>query len=284
MVICRYNDHILILYNKNIYEEKENLNYKTTIKSFFYLYTKTGDYMKVYLEYIFLINLLLDLMILFGTKRLLKRNISNYRLLLGSIFGSLSTFIVYIKILIIPIKIILGIGIILITFGKKNFLENTFYFYLISIILGGIIYLFDIKDNIIFYNIILIIGSPILIYLIVKELLHLKNNISNNYQVDIYLKNKKYSLTGFIDTGNRLTSPIKKESVILVNLKINSNKIIYVPYKALNTSGIIPCIRPDKVIINKKIFNNCLIGLAKDKFIINGLDCILPNKFKEELW
>ena len=239
--------------------------------------------MKVYLEYIFLINLLLDLMILFGTKRLLKRNISNYRLLLGSIFGSLSTFIVYIKILIIPIKIILGIGIILITFGKKNFLENTFYFYLISIILGGIIYLFDIKDNIIFYNIILIIGSPILIYLIVKELLHLKNNISNNYQVDIYLKNKKYSLTGFIDTGNRLTSPIKKESVILVNLKINSNKIIYVPYKALNTSGIIPCIRPDKVIINKKIFNNCLIGLAKDKFIINGLDCILPNKFKEEL-
>lgn len=90
-------------------------------------------------------------------------------------------------------------------------------------------------------------------------------------------------MEGFIDTGNRLVSPIKKEPVILVNLKLSVKKIIYVPYKALNTQGIISCIRPDKVIIGNKEFNHCLVGLAKDKFTIDGVSCILPNKFKEEL-
>jgi len=115
-------------------------------------------------------------------------------------------------------------------------------------------------------------------------------NIFNKYNKDKaimlenYIKNKLYSLEGFVDTGNRLTSLIKKEPVILVNLKIPSKKIIYVPYKALNTEGVISCIRPDKVIVGNKEFNHCLIGLAKDKFNIDGSNCILPNKFKEELW
>ena len=90
-------------------------------------------------------------------------------------------------------------------------------------------------------------------------------------------------MEGFVDTGNKLESPISKKSVILVNLKINTNKLIYIPYKALNTSGVIPCIRPDKVIVNDKIIDNCLIGLSKDKFELNGCNCILPNKIKEDL-
>ena len=75
----------------------------------------------------------------------------------------------------------------------------------------------------------------------------------------------------------------KNTGVILVNLKINSNKLIYIPYKALNTQGIIPCIKPDKVLINEYEVNNCLIGLAKDKFNIGDCNCILPNSIKEDL-
>ena len=243
--------------------------------------------MKMYLEFIFIINFLLDFMILYGTKRILKLNKPNYRLIIGSLVGSLTTFLLFINLnslFLMISKLILSFLIIIVTFGLKDILTNLLYFYLISIILGGTFYLFDLNSNYYFNLIILITLSPIITFLLIKEFLSYKNNYTNKYKVTIYIKNKEYKLEGFIDTGNRLISPIKKEPVILVNLKINCQKIIYVPYKALNTSGIISCIRPDKVYINDKEFNNCLIGLAKDKFALSGVNCILPNKFKEELW
>ena len=207
--------------------------------------------MKIYFEFIFIINYLLDFMILYGTKRLLKINKSIINIFLGSLIGSLTTFILFIKI-------------------------NTISLLLIKILL-------DLNKNYYFQILITIIITPIIIIILIKELAKLKEINTNKYLVDIYINRKKYHLEGFIDTGNRLTSPIKKEAIILVNLKINTNKIIYVPYKALNTKGIIPCIKPDKLIINNKEYNNYLIGLAKDKFSINGLNCILPYKLKEDL-
>ena len=215
--------------------------------------------MKIYIELVFIVNFLLDFIILYGTKKLLKLNKSNKRLLLASIIGSLSTIIIFLKIT----------NIILI---------NTFYFYLISIIVGGTIYLFDLNKNLYFNYLILIILSPIIIYLLIKELNKHRLNINDKYLVEITISKKKYKLEGFIDTGNRLSSPIKKEPVILVNLKINYNKVIYIPYKALNTEGIIPCIKPDKIMINNKQIKNYLVGLATDKFTIDNVNCILPNK------
>lgn len=242
--------------------------------------------MKVYLEFIFIINYLLDYMILYGTKKILKINTNLIRIYLGSLVGSLSTFLLFIKISNLNLflsKIIISTIMILISFKKNNFLRNIFYFYIISIILGGFIYLIDLNSNYYIQLTLIVIIAPIIIYILTKEIKKYKEIIKNKYFVEIKYKNKTYKLEGFIDTGNRLISPIKKESVILVNLKINSKELIYVPYKALNTSGIIPCIKPDKVTVEDKEISNCLVGLAKDKFKINGLNCILPNKLKEEL-
>lgn len=242
--------------------------------------------MKIYLETIFIINFLLDFMILYGTKKILKINKSIWRLLIGGGIGSLTTFLLLIEIdslVLFFLKIIMSFLIILVAFGKRNLLHNLSYFYLISIILGGSIYLLDLNDNYYFNYLILLAGSLIIIVLLVKEFINYKNVYVNKYEVSIYIKNKLYKLEGFVDTGNRLISPIKKEPVILVNLKLNPENVIYVPFKALNNSGIISCIRPDKVVVADKEFKKCLIGLARDKFNLNGLDCILPNQFKEEL-
>lgn len=242
--------------------------------------------MKIYIELVFIVNFLLDFIILYGTKKLLKLNKSNKRLLLASIIGSLSTIIIFLKItniILIILKILLSLILIIVSFGKSNIIVNTFYFYLISIIVGGTIYLFDLNKNLYFNYLILIILSPIIICLLIKELNKHRLNINDKYLVEITISKKKYKLEGFIDTGNRLSSPIKKEPVILVNLKINYNKVIYIPYKALNTEGIIPCIKPDKIMINNKQIKNYLVGLATDKFTIDNVNCILPNKLKEDL-
>ena len=235
--------------------------------------------MKIYYEEVFILNYLLDFMILYGTKRILKRNNKIIRIIIGSIMGSFTTFLLFINIssfILFLFKIIISILLVIITFGFKNIIKNTIYFYLISIVLGGFCYLFEINNN--FF---LVLSSFIVIGILIKEFLSYKEIYSNKYLVTIIMGKKKYKLEGFIDTGNRLVDPISKKSVLLCNLNIESRNIIYVPYKALNTSGVIKCIKPDKIIINDREFD-CLVGISKDKFTIDE-DCILPNKLKEEL-
>ena len=242
--------------------------------------------MKIYYESVFFLNFLLDFMILYGTKRLLKISKKNIRLILGAMVGSLTTFLLLFKIsnnLLFILKIILSVAIILISFGFNNFFKNIFYFYVISIILGGCFYLFDLPDNYFLRSLFLLVGSSIFIFFFLREEMQYKEKIANRYVVRIHYQKKWYDLEGFIDTGNQLLSPLKKESVILVNLSLPLNNVIYVPYKTLNTHGVVPCVRPDKVIINNKEFSHCLIGLAKEKISSAGCNCVLPNCFKEEL-
>ena len=248
------------------------------------MYLNTGDNMKVYLDSLLILNLFIDYFILYGTKKLLKRKTSIKRLILGSIIGSITTFTVFLKLTslkLLIIKLILSIFIILVTFGKRNFLENIFYFYIISIIIGGLLYLINIKLN--YLSLLLIV--PIIINIYIKKTKEYKLNIKNNYIVEIILKDKVYKLEGMIDTGNHLEDPYKKRGIILVNINVDYTKYkyLFVPYHALNYNGLIPCIKPDKIIIDNKVINNYLIGISKDKFNLNGSECILPNKIQEDL-
>ena len=235
--------------------------------------------MNVYVEEVFILNFLLDFMILYGTKRILKRNNKLIRVVIGSIIGSFTTFLLFINInsfILLILKLLISIILIIIVFGFRNIIKNIIYFYLLSIIIGGSAYLLNI-NNVFF----LIISSFIVISILIKEFLSYKEIFINKYLVTIIINKKKYLLEGFIDTGNRLVDPISKKSIVLVNLNIDSDRFIYVPYKALNCNGIIKCIKPDKVLINDHVFD-CLIGISKDKFNIEE-NCILPNKLKEEL-
>jgi len=236
--------------------------------------------MNIYIEEVFILNFLLDFMILYGTKRILKRNNKLIRIVISSIIGSFTTFILFINInsfILFLLKIIISIILIIIAFGFRNIIKNISYFYILSIIIGGSSYLLNINNHLL-----LIIFSFIVIFMVFKELITYRNIFSNKYLVKVLYKGKIYELEGFIDTGNRLRDYISKNYIILTNLNIKTNKLLYVPFKALNSSGIIPCIKPDKVIINNKEFNNFLIGLAKDKFNLDE-NCILPNILKEEL-
>ena len=235
--------------------------------------------MNIYYEEVFILNFLLDFMILYGTKRILKRNNKIIRVVIGSIIGSFTTFLLFIDIsnlLLLFFKIIFSFILIIIVFGFRNIFKNIMYFYLLSIIIGGSAYLFNINNK--FF---LVLSSFIVIGILIKEFLSYKEIYSNKYLVTIVIDKKKYKLEGFIDTGNRLIDPISKKSVVLVNLNIDSKRFIYVPYKALNCDGIIKCIKPDKIIVGDREID-CLVGISKDKFNLEE-NCILPNKLKEEL-
>ena len=264
------------------------------------MYDNHGDIMKIYLDLVFIVNFLVDFILLFSVKQILKKVTSLKRLLLGSITGSLSLIFIFLNLNSLELflyKIIISILIILITFGPKDFKRNITYFYILSIILGGTLYLLDItitykNTNLIYIKnsyflnfLLIIIVSPIIIYLYVKEHKNYKLTITNKYQVEIEINKEKHILEAILDTGNTLIDPYKKRPIILIDKEINYKRKhpIYVPYKALNTTGVIKCILPDKVLINNIEFKNCLIGLSTDKFSLNGATCILPNNFKEDL-
>ena len=201
------------------------------------------------------------------------------------------------------IKVLISIFMVLIAFGYKDikyFGNNLFYLYTSSIILGGFLYFLNLQfsyknEGLIFYfdglsiNVIaLIVLSPIIIYAYVKQGLLLKNTYSNYYNVDIYLKNGRViETTAFLDTGNKLEDPYKKRPIILINkdlIKIDyeKEKMVLVPYDAINHHGLLKCLIPDKIFIQGVGFrSNFLIGLSNEKILIDGVDCIIHSKLIE---
>lgn len=254
--------------------------------------------MKIYIDLVLIINFFIDFLLLYAISKILKKIVKLKRLLLGSFIGSLSVIFIFFNLNSLELtiyKIILSMLIIISTFGLREFKKTMFYFYLLSIILGGTLHLINSITNInMFYSkvnnpylfnfIVLIISIPLIITIYLKEHKDLKINISNKYIIEIEVNNNRYNLEAILDTGNTLKDPYNNKPIILIDKELEHKKnVIYVPYKALNTEGIIKCFTPDKIIINNKEFKNCLIGISKDKFSLSGVSCILPNKFKEDL-
>lgn len=260
--------------------------------------------MKIYVDLVLFLNFFFDLVLLTGVDILLKRKIKIRRLLLGSIIGSLTIFFLFIKMNTITffiLKIFISILMTISTFGYKNreyFFKNITYLYLLSIILGGGLYLLNIsfsyenKGLIFFHNglginiILIIVISPLIVTWYIKKSKSYHSSITNYFEVKIVLNNNEYNLNGYLDTGNRLKDPYFHRSIILVDKKElfnKNNKYIYVPYKALNSSGLIRCVKVDEIVINRQVFKNILIGESKDKINIDNINCLLPGKLKEEL-
>ena len=255
-------------------------------------YNILGDTMIVYLDLVFFINLIMDFYILSGVKFLLKLQTKIYRIILGSLTGSLSIILLFFKLNTLEFnlyKILISLLMIYITFGKNKFFNKLFYLYIISIVLGGSLYLindsFGYKvDSFIFINngysiniIILLLISPITIFLYIKEFMSFKRKINTIYNVIIKLKNKTINIEGFLDTGNKLIDPYFKRPIILLNKKyINVTKynVIYVPFSSLNNNGLLKCIIPEYILIDNKKYDKCLIGISENL----SFDCILNER------
>lgn len=262
--------------------------------------------MKVYLDMIFLLNFAFDFLLLTSTSIILRRNAKFYRLILGGVVGGISIFTLFMRINSLELfilKIIISILMILTSFGFKDIrytLKNLYYLYTASILLGGFLYFLNVQfsykhEGLVFYHdglsvnfIVLIVTSPIIIFTYIKQALNLKNNYSNYYKVDIYLKDGTIkNFSAFLDTGNKLYDPYKKRPIILVyskDLKFDYNleNTLLVPYDGINSHGLLKCIIPDKInIIGVGVRTDVLIGISNEKIDIDGINCILHTKLLE---
>ncbi len=239
--------------------------------------------MKMYIDLFFIFNFIIDFIITLSVSIILKRKSSYIRMILSSLLGGVSSLILFTSLNKILIEIISIVLMVVISFGYKGIryvIKNILYMYILSTLLGGIIYLFNIKvSNNVFlsYLIIIIIAIEVMV-LYIKENKKMKNIYNNYYKVDIYFKsNDKLSLIGFVDTGNNLYDPYKKRPIILISNKYYRNdNFILVPYHTLSGNGLLKCIKPDIIFIEGIGYKgNVLVGFSDSPNLIDGIDVIL---------
>lgn len=262
--------------------------------------------MVIYIDLVFLINFILDFLLLLTVNITLKRYSRIYKLILGALFGSISLLSLFISLNSITlsiIKLLMGLIMSLISFGYKNIkytFYNVLYLYMTSIILGGFLYYlkntFSYKNNglVFIYEglsinyLVLLLIAPFSLFIFIKSIKVLKEIKNYYYKVNIIFDDDSLVLTGFLDTGNKLRDPITNKPIILINRKslkgdFKIRSPMYVPYNSLNNHGLLEVIKPNKIVINNFVLNNYLVGLSDTNFKLNGIDCLLNYKILEDI-
>lgn len=242
----------------------------------------------MYIEVIIIFNIYIDFLVLLLTSILIKQKIPLKKLLFISLISGLSSIILFLNITIIELLIIsflISILIIKLTFKRMKAL---LYFYLNSILIGGIIFLVNnfIKLSTLDNYLVLTLITPIILIIYKKKIKDLKENYNLNYQIKLKYKGKKITLNSFLDTGNNLTDPYFNKPVILVNEDIiKSDKYFYIPYSTITEDGIIKAIHINEIeIIGFKKVKDVIIGLLPKRLQINNIDCLLNKRIMEEIW
>ncbi|MCI9233466.1 MAG: hypothetical protein HFH08_02565 [Bacilli bacterium] len=263
--------------------------------------------MKIYLDLIMILNFLFDFFLLMGVSIILRRNVSINRLLKGAFFGGLSILFLFLNVNsfeLFLLKIMISIIMVILTFGFRDIrytFKNLFYLYSASMILGGFLYYLNVEfsykqEGIVFYHnglsinyIVLLMVSPIILFIYVKQGIYLKNNYSNYYQIDLFFdKNRVLHCNGFLDSGNHLVEPYGHKPIILIDHRkfiydINEFKMILVPMTTASGTTLLECIHvPVIEIKGVGRRENVLLGIMKQNITIDGIDVLLHTKIMEE--
>lgn len=240
--------------------------------------------MLIYVDLLFILNLWIDFLLLITTNLILNYKISYKKVLFASLIGAFSTFSIVInnKLILFIIKIVIAIimQIIVNSYkGIKTLIENVFYFYLVSIILAGTLYLLKLDKMSMKYNyLLLLVVTPIILYINHKKIKKLDNYYKEIYSVTVIYRNKKYIFNAFLDTGNVLYDQYKKRPISLIytnKIKFNYDDGLLVPIETANKKSLLKCIKVDKLIVEDKEIKNAIIGLMDKKFNIQDINMIL---------
>lgn len=256
--------------------------------------------MIVYVDGLLFLNFFFDFLLLLTTSIILKRNVSMFRIILGAFIGSLSILVLFFKVgnfELFLIKIYLAFLMCIVCFGYKNikyFLINFFSFYMVSIVLGGFLYYLNLEfsykhSGLIFYHkgfsiniIFLVIFTPIILYIYIKQMKMFKNKVTNLYKVNIYIGRKILNLNGYLDTGNTLM--FKNRPVIITNIGNNfKNKKYLIPYTTVSGVNLLSCIKVRRVeVIGLGNFENIYLGFSKSMNLF-GVDVLLNGMMEGKM-
>ena len=268
--------------------------------------------MTIYLDVVFIENIIMNYIILYGTAIIAKIIPKHIRLILASTVGAVYAIIAYMSILKIYsniiLKVILSIVIVYIAFNPPNIkktMKELLLFYLTSFVFGGaaffLIYILKPQDIIIRNGVFVgtyplkigFIGAILGFIVVITSFKIIKTKISKKSllcNIKIKLQNKQIETIAMIDTGNLLKDPISNTPVIVVE-----HSLLYdiLPKQILNNlenilGGELENIPDDvkeKYISKLKVIpfsslgkqNGMLLGIKADEISIESEDENITN-------
>ena len=247
--------------------------------------------MQVHMIAFFVVNFIIDYMLLLGTNRICGNPLKAGRCAVGAIIGS-----TYVTICMLPgfqflqvllWRIVSFCIIVVAAFGVSlNTLRRACVFAILSVAMGGIATGLDIQGT----------AALLIALLIVTVLCHIGfcNRLGSTklLPVEIYFDSRKISVTALYDTGNTLRDPVTGRSVLIVDANIARELIglqpeqlrdpvktiaaaevpglRLIPYKTVgNSDGLLLALYIPVVKINKKM-KNVMVAFAPEKLSGDG--------------
>lgn len=197
--------------------------------------------MTVYLDIVFLENLIMNYIIIYATGVVIKAEVKRLEIFIASGVGAIYTIVMYLD--VIPIysnfimKIVLSIVIVYISFKPKTvkkLIKEIVIFYLVSFVFGGCVFalmyflkpqMAEIRNGVFVgaYPLkVAIIGGMIAFIITQVGFKIVKTKISKKdmiYDIEIIINKKTVKIKALLDTGNLLKDPLTGLAVIVAEHK-----------------------------------------------------------------
>ncbi|MGB4505270.1 MAG: sigma-E processing peptidase SpoIIGA [Syntrophaceticus sp.] len=194
----------------------------------------------VYVDMLFLINLLMDFVVLWAAAKMAQIRVSLWRLVFGAIIGAMYSVLVLLPDLyfLSKIEIKFFVSILMATVAYlpvswKKFGQVILYFYLVAFTMGGavlgLIYLMGsssltgILSNLPLNYLWLLIALVTAVILGKYGIAYIKKSLLQDLlkvPVEIRVQGKQFKVIGLVDTGNQLVDPLTGSPVIIVEYEV----------------------------------------------------------------
>lgn len=259
-------------------------------------------YYELYVDVLFLVNFMMDYLLLLLLKKMLKCTATHGRICIGAALGSLLTCVVVV--LPIPyaaIKFILFhmvVNTIMIRAGLKikkagMFLKAYFLLYIGSFLMGGVLQALYpyVRTGSLFFAV--AVGGYYIVSKLWDFILHVQRMHQYHCKVDLYLGDRRCQVEGIIDTGNGLLDPVSHQPVSILDKNVarqflgdeTMSKVRYIPYHSIGKKeGVLLALKMDQMCIHGETecwIKEPLIGVSEETISAEGeYELILnPNLF-----
>ncbi|MBR5233937.1 MAG: sigma-E processing peptidase SpoIIGA [Clostridia bacterium] len=273
----------------------------------------------IYVDVLIFLNIIVTFLLLLATSGLLKNAPSSGRYILGSLFGGISSLLIFAPemglFVSLIVKFLFSLIIVCIVYKPKTvrlIAKDTGYFLVVNFIFAGMmmfaaslpgINLVQYKNGAAYINLSFfsLIGACFICYLVTCLLGKITNHKPDavNFTAEIEHNGKKVCQCALYDSGNALRDPFTGESLIIADISmirdivpesiceyfltgVPSSGIKLVVCNTVASQGLLPCFRVNKV----KIYNKetqYIFENAEIAVTDRGLDnIILPSDLSEK--
>lgn len=220
-------------------------------------------YYELYIDILFLINFMMDSLLLLAVKRILKCPVRNSRVFFGGALGAALTCVLVCLPLPAAVKLpvyYLGISSVMLRAGLdvrggRAFLRAFGLLYVSAFLMGGMLQL--LRPWVRTGSLLFAAAVPIYYLLcgIWQCLARLRNEKERLCEVVLHIGLQKYRMHALMDTGNALTDPVSGEPVSVIDpacaqkmLEKDKHKgVRYIPYRTVGGEGVMPVFRAEQM-------------------------------------